>query len=485
VPRPRPGSTLPLLILCAALSGVSALTLELLWGRELALAFGSSQYAVATVLAAFMLGLGLGSFLGGRLADRAAAPAALVARIELALVVAGPLWSIGLLRLPALAAAFLPEAGSATRPAFLAGRLLVGVAVLVVPTVLMGAGFPLLARAAARTVGELHHGISRLVAAATLGGVAGVVATGLVVLPRAGVPGAAAFAAAANLGAALAALAAQRALAGRPHHRAAEPVAPLDLDRSAIGLLAAAAVSGGLVLAAETVWHRALLMVMANSTATLTLLLAVTLAGLAGGATVATRLLDRGGQPLAWWARLQAAAALLLVAQALLIDRIALAARLLRPDTGWPRVLVPPLVLGGTVIVPVALLLGAAWPLLLAAATPRVEDGGRRLGAMGVVNSIGAALGAAAAGFLALPALGFGRCLVLLAACHAGLAAAAARGRQRSLASANQSSCGGGCPDLFTHCHRPRPAHAANRGDGRPARCQSSQETARVCLLAR
>jgi len=43
-------------------------------GRELALAFGSFQYAVATVLAAFMLGLGLGSFLGGRLADRLAAP---------------------------------------------------------------------------------------------------------------------------------------------------------------------------------------------------------------------------------------------------------------------------------------------------------------------------------------------------------------------------------------------------------------------------
>jgi spermidine synthase len=433
VPPPRPGSALPLLVGCAALSGASALTLELLWGRELALAFGSSQYAVATVLAAFMLGLGLGSFLGGRLADRAAAPAALVARIELALVIAGPLWSIGLLRLPALAAAFLPEAGSATRPAFLAGRLLVGVAVLVVPTVLMGAGFPLLARAAARTVAELHHGISRLVAGATLGGVAGVVATGLVVLPRAGVPGAAAFAAAANLGAALAALAAHRALAGTRERRQ-EPAAPLlALDRPAIGLLGAAAVSGGLVLAAETVWHRALLMVMANSTATLTLLLAVTLAGLAVGAAGATRLLGFG-QPLAWWARLQAAAALLLVAQALLIDRIALAARLLRPDTGWARVLVPPLALGGSVILPVAVLLGAAWPLLLAAATPRVEDGGRRLGAMGVVNSIGAALGAAGAGFLALPALGFGRCLVLLAACHAGLAAAASRGRQRSLA---------------------------------------------------
>ena len=420
---------------------MSALALELLWGRELALAFGSSQYAVATVLTAFMLGLGLGSFLGGRLADRVAAPARVAARIELALALAGPLWSVGLLRLPALAAAILPAADDATRPAFLAGRLVTAVAALVLPTMLMGAGFPLLARAAARSVPELHYGIGRLIAGATVGGVAGVIVTGLLVLPGAGIPGAAALAAVANLGAAAAALAAQRALSGRGESRRPAGPQPLELDRSAVALLAAAAVSGGLVLAAETIWHRALLMVMANSTATLTLLLAVTLAGLAAGAAASSRLIG-GGQPLAWWARLQAAAALLLLGQALLLPQIALAARLLRPGVGWARVLVPPLLLGGGVILPVALLLGAAWPLLLAAATPRVEDGGRRLGAMGIVNSAGAAAGAAAAGFLALPALGFGRCLALLAACHAGLAATAARGRQRALAVAAAAAAG-------------------------------------------
>jgi len=38
------------------------------------------------------------------------------------------------------------------------------VIVLALPTTLIGAGFPLLARAAARSVPELHHGIGRLVA---------------------------------------------------------------------------------------------------------------------------------------------------------------------------------------------------------------------------------------------------------------------------------------------------------------------------------
>ena len=55
----QPG--LGLLILSAFASGFAALALELLWGRELALTFGSSQYAVAAVLTAFMVGLGTGA----------------------------------------------------------------------------------------------------------------------------------------------------------------------------------------------------------------------------------------------------------------------------------------------------------------------------------------------------------------------------------------------------------------------------------------
>jgi len=176
-----------------------------------------------------------------------AAPAGAAARIELALAVAGPLWSLGLLRLPRWPAAILPEAGSATRPAFLIGRLLTGVAVLVLPTTLMAPGFPLLARAAGRTVPELHQGISRLVAGRPSAASSGDCdrapgpARGRRSRRRGGCGRG-------QPGAALAALAAQRALTGRPHRSPAEPVPPLELDRPAIALLGAAAVSGGLVL---------------------------------------------------------------------------------------------------------------------------------------------------------------------------------------------------------------------------------------------
>ncbi|HEX9444660.1 MAG TPA: hypothetical protein VGA73_11095, partial [Candidatus Binatia bacterium] len=59
-----------ILFLCFFLSGAAALVYEVVWMRMLTQIFGSSAYAVATVLAAFMAGLALGSYTFGRLAGR-------------------------------------------------------------------------------------------------------------------------------------------------------------------------------------------------------------------------------------------------------------------------------------------------------------------------------------------------------------------------------------------------------------------------------
>ena len=60
------------ILLC--LSGFSALIYQTLWLRLLGLVFGVTVYAASTVLAAFMAGLALGSFVAGRLADRVRSP---------------------------------------------------------------------------------------------------------------------------------------------------------------------------------------------------------------------------------------------------------------------------------------------------------------------------------------------------------------------------------------------------------------------------
>src|SRR5215213_1680727 len=55
---------------CFFLSGASGLIFEMVWTRSLTLVFGSTTLAISTVLTAFMGGLGLGSYIAGRLVDR-------------------------------------------------------------------------------------------------------------------------------------------------------------------------------------------------------------------------------------------------------------------------------------------------------------------------------------------------------------------------------------------------------------------------------
>ena len=126
------------LTISAFASGLAALVLELQWGRQLALTFGGSSNAVAAVLFAFMLGLGLGSLLGGRVADRMRAPARCIVIIEIALAVVGPLLGLALMRLPSVAASILPDITSATHPLFTLSRFVLASALLLIPTTAMG-----------------------------------------------------------------------------------------------------------------------------------------------------------------------------------------------------------------------------------------------------------------------------------------------------------------------------------------------------------
>ena len=63
-------------------SGASGLIYQVAWVRILSLIFGVTVYAVSTVLAGFMAGLALGSFLSGRFADRIRNPLRVYGAIE-------------------------------------------------------------------------------------------------------------------------------------------------------------------------------------------------------------------------------------------------------------------------------------------------------------------------------------------------------------------------------------------------------------------
>src|SRR3989442_14626264 len=93
------------------LSGASGLIYQVVWVREFGNVFGNTIYSAALVIAVFMCGLGAGSYLAGRWADRryAARTGSLViayGRVELAIGALGFLVSLLLPRLRDVADAY-------------------------------------------------------------------------------------------------------------------------------------------------------------------------------------------------------------------------------------------------------------------------------------------------------------------------------------------------------------------------------------------
>src|SRR5687768_12487207 len=76
-------------------SGATGLLYEVAFSKVLATIFGATAYAVSTVLSAFMAGLALGAFLGGKIAHRLRRPLAGygVAEILVGLVCAATPWA--------------------------------------------------------------------------------------------------------------------------------------------------------------------------------------------------------------------------------------------------------------------------------------------------------------------------------------------------------------------------------------------------------
>jgi len=82
------------------ITGLTGLAYELVWIRLLILSFGSTQFAITTVLGTFMAGLALGSIIFGRIVDKYQFPLRVYAVIEVVLGIYGVLspWIFSLIR---------------------------------------------------------------------------------------------------------------------------------------------------------------------------------------------------------------------------------------------------------------------------------------------------------------------------------------------------------------------------------------------------
>ncbi|MHC4601651.1 MAG: fused MFS/spermidine synthase, partial [Planctomycetota bacterium] len=176
---------LVLLLLLFFGSGFSSLVLEIIWMRKLVLIFGSTSFAVSTIIAAFMGGLGLGSWIFGRMADRIRSHVLLYGLIE------GVIGVYALL-VPLIFGATVPLYRAVWDVSHLSFypysllRFLLACIVLLLPTTLMGATLPLLSRTVVQTRREIGTRVGRLYAVNTFGAVTGTFLCGFFLLPSLG-----------------------------------------------------------------------------------------------------------------------------------------------------------------------------------------------------------------------------------------------------------------------------------------------------------
>ncbi len=428
-------------------SGLSGLIYQVVWVRVFGNVFGNTVYSASIVVAVFMLGLGVGSYVIGAWADRryATGPESLLRTygyVEVVIATMG--LGISLLlphldRVAALTSSYTREENGwyvvSTFSYLARGGMAI---VLLTPiTMLMGGTLTLLTRHLVRKQLDLAGWrIALLYGVNTLGAAAGCFLTDFALIPVAGLRAAQVVAVLLNLVAAAGALwlawrepttvRLKVELPNKSYVRSGFSRTSSDA-RALVATSAALALSGFAAMGMEILWFRHFTLLLGGFRAVFSLLLTIILIGMGVGSLLGGVLVRRTSRPAGWLMVVQSlfvgftllglanadldgimaagalAGTLSADAAARIVAELAFNARPILLEVGVP-----------------ALLMGFAFPLANVIVQRAELSVGRRAGVLYLSNTSGAVCGSLATGFLLLPGLGMQRSATVLAIAAAG-----------------------------------------------------------------
>ena len=408
---------LKLVAACFFLSGATGLIYEVLWARMLGLVFGATTLAVSTVLAAFMGGLALGSALAGRRGAAVKRPVRAYGLLEIGIA----LYALAVPFLFSFLDNLYAVVWQNFHPGFFAfslWRFLLSCVMLLVPTTLMGATLPLLSAALLRSAGPSSTSITRLYTRNLAGAICGSIVAGFLLLPILGVRTTIYIAAAINILIGIASILADRRM--EPHPITATDDAPAKAEESSdetethisanvndAGFwMVCAFISGFVTISTQVAWTRMLAMIIGSSTYAFSIVVALFLMGLSGGAYVIAR------RNLAAILRETVLRVELFTAGSIVLSLV-MANKIpaLLVNTGvrlninsWAGLLTLQILSVALLILLPAFLMGMVMPLVLVwAGTKPKSQSVQLVGRSYAVNTIGAIAGAFVAGFVLIP----------------------------------------------------------------------------------
>lgn len=197
VPAPTPeeehepmSPVVALVAIAYAVSGFTAMGYEILWTRALEHYTHNSTYAYTAILATFLLGLGAGSAVIARFADKFRQPVLTIGMLQVGVGVSVVVALVVYQNFEEVIPAFAKAEGAMT--SFFRAVVMIFAevsAVLLLTTLLLGAMFPLVTRVAVESLRTMGRRIGIVYLLNTIGSILGSVLVGFFVLPQLGLRG--------------------------------------------------------------------------------------------------------------------------------------------------------------------------------------------------------------------------------------------------------------------------------------------------------
>jgi predicted membrane-bound spermidine synthase/tetratricopeptide (TPR) repeat protein len=411
-------------------SGFTALVYELLWIRTLTLVFGTSIYAVSIVLTAFFAGLAIGNYYFGRLSDSTGRPLLIYGLLELLI----GLYAVFYPLLLDTVSPFYYEAVSSPGWGFATPliRLLLGLVVLLPPSILIGGTLPLVVKYASRKKRTVGRPLATLYAVNTAGAVVGSLFTGFILAGTFGVRNSMLIAAVINI--LIAAVVFILFRAGVETAEADKVDKEKVLNREATEkpasgktgrlwlILSVVCLSGFVSIAYEVAWTRILVHYTGTTTYAFSTILVTFLTGIACGGYVSRWILQTSRNLWFALAVVEAAIGITAIASTAVMDNMGILDLYFQTFLSshgagsWQAGLIMTLAKSSIVMFIPALLMGISLPLAVGIVERGWESAGRSVGYIFSMNTLGSIAGSLAAGFFLIPRIGTGWTATSLAA---------------------------------------------------------------------
>ncbi len=393
------------------MSGSIGLVYEVIWQRKLALIFGTTLPAITAVLAAFMGGLALGSFVFGKFADYSPFPLRWYGFLEVGIglycfimpILFGFADTVHLFAFRHYGENFYVESL----------RFILAIIILMIPCSFMGGTLPILSKFLIRSQNELGQKLSQLYFLNTIGAVFGTLLAGFLFIRLWGMNRTTIIAALCNIIIGVTFIVFSALTKNGPIIiRSENPAHIVERYRWLPGIYA---VLGAAAMGSEIAWTRVLNLIIGSTVYAFTMMLAAFLLGIAVGSLVIGKWLDRVKSPLTLVGALGVICGICIGLSIAIVSRLPVLLLLLFPIFHesfflWQMCLFG---LGFIAIFPATFFMGALFPTIAKAYIDKLGSVGEKVGNLYLWNTLGGIIGSCITGFIFVPFLGSRNSLML------------------------------------------------------------------------